>query len=57
VVTGIGHLSGLGPAVVGSLVQGMLGGLTVLVVFGGVAFALDRRSFGVVVARLRRVRA
>jgi putative peptidoglycan lipid II flippase len=57
VVTGIGHWGGTGPAVVGSLVQGMLGGLAVLVVFAGVAFALDRRSFAVLAARLRRVKA
>lgn len=50
VVTGIGHVTG----VVGALLQGMLGGLTVLVVYGAVTFALDRRDVSVLVARLRR---
>ncbi|MFI5898079.1 murein biosynthesis integral membrane protein MurJ [Actinoplanes sp. NPDC051513] len=54
VVTGIGHLAGADPTVGGSLAQGMLGGLTVLAVFGAVAFVLDRRSVGGLFARLRR---
>ena len=54
VVTGIGHLVGAGPGVVGSLAQGMLGGLAVLAVFGAVAYALDRRDVNALVARLRR---
>ena len=54
VVTGIGHLFGPDPTVGGSLAQGMLGGLTVLAVFGAVAFALDRRDVGSLAGRLRR---
>ncbi|MFF5297294.1 murein biosynthesis integral membrane protein MurJ [Paractinoplanes globisporus] len=54
VVTGIGHLTGPGPTVVDSLGQGMLGGLTVLAVFGAVVFVLDRRDVNVLATRLRR---
>jgi putative peptidoglycan lipid II flippase len=54
VVTGIGHLVGTHPTVGGSLAQGMLGGLTVLAVYGAVAYALDRRDVQGLAGRLRR---
>jgi putative peptidoglycan lipid II flippase len=54
VVSGIGHVAGSGPSVGASLVQGVLGGVAVLAVFLGVAYALDRRDVAAVTARLRR---
>jgi putative peptidoglycan lipid II flippase len=54
VVAGIGHLVGAAPTVGGSLVQGVLGGLAVLVVFLGVAYPLDRRDLAPIGRRLSR---
>ena len=42
------------PGVLGSLVEGMLGGVAVLAVFVAVAFALDRRDLKPLAATLRR---
>ena len=54
VVAGIGHLVGAAPSVGGSLVQGMLGGSTVLVVFLAVAWLLDRRDVAPLAATVAR---
>jgi putative peptidoglycan lipid II flippase len=53
VVAGIGQLVGPGSTVGGSLVQGVLGGLTVLVVFGAVTYPLARRDLSPITGRLR----
>ena len=53
-VTGIGHLVGATPTVGGSLVQVLLGGLAILVVFLGVAWLLDRRDLAPLTRRLIR---
>jgi len=53
-VAGIGRLFGATPTVVGSLAQGMLGGLVVLLVFGAAAWLLDRRDVSPLVATLGR---
>jgi putative peptidoglycan lipid II flippase len=53
-VAGVGHLIGGTPTVVGSLVQGMLGGAVVVVVFVAVAFPLDRRDMAPLAMTLRR---
>ncbi|MDR6315817.1 putative peptidoglycan lipid II flippase [Actinoplanes couchii] len=42
------------PGVLGSLVEGMLGGMAVVAVFGVVAFALDRHDLGPLAATVRR---
>lgn len=42
------------PGVLGSLVEGMLGGVAVVVVFAAVALALDRRDLGPMVATVSR---
>ncbi|SDT79929.1 putative peptidoglycan lipid II flippase [Actinoplanes derwentensis] len=42
------------PGVLGSLVEGMLGGVAVVAVFGAVAFALDRRDLGPLAATVTR---
>ncbi|WP_045742216.1 murein biosynthesis integral membrane protein MurJ [Actinoplanes rectilineatus] len=42
------------PGVLGGLVEGMLGGVVVAAVFAAVAFALDRRDLGPLVAKLGR---
>jgi putative peptidoglycan lipid II flippase len=56
-VAGIGHLVGRTPTVVGSLGQGMLGGIVVAVVFAAVAYPLDRRDMAPLATMLlRRVR-
>jgi len=44
VVAGVGQLVGDRPSVGGSLVQGVLGGIAVLVVFGAVAYPLARQD-------------
>ncbi|WP_407651681.1 murein biosynthesis integral membrane protein MurJ [Actinoplanes sandaracinus] len=54
VVAGVGSAFWPTPGVLGSLVAGMLGGVVVAVVFIGVAFVLDRRDLGPLVATLRR---
>ena len=54
VVAGIGHLVGVTPTVGGSLLQGVLGGLAVLVVFLGVAWLLDRRDVAPLAATVAR---
>jgi putative peptidoglycan lipid II flippase len=57
VVTGIGHVSGATPTAVGSLTQGMLGGIAVAVAYVAVAYALDRRDLRPLAETLaRRVR-
>jgi len=43
-VVAIGQAFGATPAVAGSLVQGMLGGAAVAVVYAAVAFGLDSRD-------------
>jgi putative peptidoglycan lipid II flippase len=56
-VTGAGHLLGATPTVIGSLAQGMLGGIVVAVVFAAVAYPLDRRDMAPLAATLlRRIR-
>ncbi|MEV6851423.1 lipid II flippase MurJ [Actinoplanes sp. NPDC051411] len=56
-VTGAGHLLGATPTVIGSLAQGMLGGIVVVVVFATVAYPLDRRDMAPLAATLlRRIR-
>jgi putative peptidoglycan lipid II flippase len=56
-VAGLGRLTGATPGAVGSLVQGMLGGIVVGVAFAVVAYALDRHDVRPLVATLaRRVR-
>jgi putative peptidoglycan lipid II flippase len=52
-VSGIGQLLGT-PTVVGSLVQGMLGGLAVVAVFAAVAYPLDRRDLRPLAATVAR---
>jgi putative peptidoglycan lipid II flippase len=54
VVAGLGRLAWPEPTVVGSLVQGVLGGVAVLVVFLAVAYPLDRRDMSPLARRLRR---
>jgi putative peptidoglycan lipid II flippase len=54
VVTGAGHLLGSTPTVLGSLAQGMLGGIVVAVVFAAVAYPLDRRDMAPLAAKLLR---
>ncbi|GAA2658668.1 murein biosynthesis integral membrane protein MurJ [Paractinoplanes durhamensis] len=56
VVAGIGHLVGARPTVGGSLVQGVAGGLTVLVVFAAVAYPAARRDLAPITRRLRGLR-
>lgn len=56
VVSGIGHLVGASPTVGGSLVQGVLGGLAVLVAFFAVAYPLSRRDIAALAGRVRRTR-
>lgn len=52
---GVTHaLAGATPGVLGSLAQGILGGVAVVVVFVAVAFALDRRDLGPLAATLTR---
>jgi putative peptidoglycan lipid II flippase len=53
-VTGIGHLVGPTPTAGGSVLQGMLGGFVVAVVFLAVAYPLDRRDVAPFAATLRR---
>jgi putative peptidoglycan lipid II flippase len=53
-VAGVGHLFGPTPTGPGSIVQGMLGGVVVLVVFAAVAYALDRRDMRPLTAGLAR---
>ncbi len=56
-VAGTGRLFGSTPTVLGSIVQGMLGGAVVLAVFAVAAYALDRRDMRPLAATLaRRVR-
>ncbi|MGX6604726.1 murein biosynthesis integral membrane protein MurJ [Micromonosporaceae bacterium Da 78-11] len=56
-VLGIGHLFGSTPTVLGSIVQGMLGSVAVVVVFAAVAYPLDRQDIRPLAATLaRRVR-
>jgi putative peptidoglycan lipid II flippase len=52
VVTAVEPASGPTPGVLGSVVEGMLGGVTVAVVFLAVAFVLDRRDLGPLVGTL-----
>jgi putative peptidoglycan lipid II flippase len=52
VVTAVEPPSGPTPGVLGSVVEGMLGGVTVAVVFLAVAFVLDRRDLGPLVGTL-----
>jgi putative peptidoglycan lipid II flippase len=52
VVVALEPASGHTPGVLGSLVEGMLGGVTVAVVFLAVAFVLDRRDLGPLVGTL-----
>jgi putative peptidoglycan lipid II flippase len=52
VVTAVEPASGSTPGVLGSVVEGMLGGVTVAVVFLAVAFVLDRRDLGPLVGTL-----
>jgi putative peptidoglycan lipid II flippase len=54
VVAATGRLFGAAPTVVGSLVQGILGGIAVLTVFAALAYALDRRDLAPLVATLTR---
>jgi putative peptidoglycan lipid II flippase len=54
VVSGVGHRVGAAPSTGGSLVQGVLGGLAVLVVFLGVAWLLDRRDVAPLAATVTR---
>ena len=54
VVVGIGQLVGSGSSVGGSLLQGVLGGLAVLVVFGAVAYPLARADLAPLTGRLTR---
>ena len=57
VVAEIGQLVGTTPTVGGSLLQGMLGGVVVAVVFAAVAYLLDRRDVRPLAATLaRRIR-
>jgi putative peptidoglycan lipid II flippase len=55
---GIGHLAGATPSAVGSLAQGMLGGVVVAVAYVAVALALDRPDMrplaGTLARRVRR---
>ncbi|MCO8271493.1 MATE family efflux transporter [Actinoplanes sp. TRM 88003] len=53
-VAGLGELLGDTPQAVLSIVQGILGGLAVLVVFVGVAYPLARRDLAPLARRLRR---
>ncbi|WP_250033520.1 murein biosynthesis integral membrane protein MurJ [Paractinoplanes maris] len=53
-VAGSGALFGATPQAVPSIVQGILGGLAVLVVFVGVAYPLARRDLAPLARRLRR---
>ncbi|GAB2594663.1 membrane protein [Paractinoplanes abujensis] len=54
VVAGLGPLFGPTPQVLGSIVQGILGGLAVLVVFVGVVYPLARHDLAPLARRLRR---
>jgi hypothetical protein len=54
VVRGVTGLSGATPAGVAGLLQGMLGGVVVLVVFGAVAYVLDRHDVQPLTEVLRR---
>ncbi|GIF00949.1 membrane protein [Paractinoplanes rishiriensis] len=54
VVAGIGHLVGAAPTLGGSVVQGVLGGVVVLVVFLAVTYPLNRRDLAPMVRRLGR---
>jgi putative peptidoglycan lipid II flippase len=54
VVHGLGSALWPTPGVLGSLVEGVLGGITVVVVFGAVAFLLDRRDLSPLAATLTR---
>ncbi|MBL7261542.1 murein biosynthesis integral membrane protein MurJ [Paractinoplanes lichenicola] len=54
VVAGLGGLFGPTPQVLGSIVQGILGGLAVLVVFVGVVYPLARHDLAPLARRLRR---
>jgi putative peptidoglycan lipid II flippase len=56
VVAGIGHLVGPRPTTGGSLVQGVLGGLAVLIVFATVAYPTARQDLSPLIRRLRRLR-
>ncbi len=53
-VAGVGRLFGPTPEAVGSIVQGMLGGLVVLPVFAAVAYPAARRDMAPLARRLRR---
>jgi putative peptidoglycan lipid II flippase len=53
-VTGIGHV--LAPTFLGSLVQGVLGGIVVAIGFVAVAYLLDRQDVRPLVRRVRRLR-
>lgn len=53
VVSGLDAAFGSTPGVFARLAEGMLGGVAVVVVFGVVAFALDRRDLKPLVAQLR----
>ncbi|MEU4244994.1 lipid II flippase MurJ [Actinoplanes sp. NPDC026619] len=57
VVAGIGHLVGARPTLGGSLVQGVLGGLVVLAVFGAVVYPTARQDLAPVTRRIRALRA
>ena len=57
VVAGMGSLFGPTPEAVGSIVQGILGGLAVLVVFVGAAYPVARHDLAPLVRRLRRSRS
>lgn len=54
VAAGLGNLLGPTPQVVGSIVQGILGGLAVLAVFVGVVYPLARHDLAPLARRLRR---
>ncbi|MCY1137958.1 MATE family efflux transporter [Actinoplanes sp. Pm04-4] len=54
VVVGVGHLFGDTPQAVPSIVQGILGGLAVLVAFVGAAYPMARRDLAPLARRLRR---
>ncbi|MBU2670140.1 virulence factor MviN [Actinoplanes bogorensis] len=54
VVVGLGHLFGPTPQAVPSIVQGILGGLAVLVVFAGAAYPVARHDLAPLARRLRR---
>jgi putative peptidoglycan lipid II flippase len=56
VVAGIGHLAAASPSLGSSLVQGVLGGVVVLIVFGVVAYPMARHDLTPVTRRLRALR-